>query len=371
MNRLLIKSIILVIVIGVIAYFLMNYLSSQKEEVSPPQVNKELPFVKTQKVEYSNVFVNVEQTGRVISKGRVDLITEVNGRMLAGDVPLIVGQSFNKGDVLLRIYKKDAELSLKAAKSRFLSSIANVLPDLKYDYPGNYQNWFDFFNAIKLVEPLPELPEVKNENERIYLAGKNILNDYFNIQTSEIILSRYTIRAPFDGAYSSVSMEVGSIANMGSRIARMIRTDMLELQVPISVDEVPYVKKGNQVKITYQGNSRKGKVDRVSEFVDPQSQSVLVYVEMKNTPDFPLFEGMFMKAQFDKTELNGVMEIPRAAVFNFDEVYTVENGKLNKTRVHVAKLDEYAAYISGLKEGALVVVESLINASNQMPVRTK
>lgn len=369
MNRKLIKTVILIIVIGIVAFALMNYLASQKEEVKPPVVEKELPFVKTQEVTYSNAFVDVEQTGRLISKGRVDLIAEVNGKMLAGDVPLIVGQSFKKGDVLLRIFDQDARLSLRAAKSRFLSSIANVLPDLKFDYPENYQNWLNFFNAIKINEPLPELPQVKNENERIYLAGKNILNDYFSIQTSEIVLSRYTIKAPFDGAYSTVNLEVGSIANMGSRIARLIRTDVLELQVPISIEEVPYVKKGNKVEISYQAKKIHGKVDRISEFVDPNSQSVLVYVELKNTSDFPLFEGMFMRAKFDQTELNNVMEIPRESVFNFDEVYTVVDGKLSKQRVNVAKLDEYSAYINGLEEGSLVVVESLINASNQMPVR--
>lgn len=371
MNRNIIKTIIIVVVIGIISVLIMNFLVAQKEEVKPPVVEKELPFVKTKAVDYSNAFVDVEQTGRLISKGRVDLITEVSGKMLAGDVPLIVGQSFKKGEILLRIYDEDARLSLRAAKSRFLSSIANVLPDLKFDYPENYQNWLDFFNSIKINEALPELPVVKNENERIYLAGKNILNDYFNIETSEIVLSRYTIKAPFDGAFSSVSLEVGSIASFGSRIARMIRTDILELQVPISVEEVPYVKKGNQVKITYQGKEINGRVDRVSEFVDAQSQSVLVYVEMKNTTNFPLYEGMFMKAQFAQTELKEVMEIPREAVFNFDEVYTVEDGKLNKVRINVAKLDEYSAYINGLEKGTLVVIESLINASNQMPVRTK
>lgn len=371
MNRNIITTIIIVIIIGGLSFGIMNFLASQKEDVKPPVIEKEDPFVKTLAVTYSNAFVNVEQTGRLISKGRVDLISEVSGKMLPGDIPLVVGQSFKKGDILLRIFDEDARLSLRAAKSRFLSSIANVLPDLKYDYSDNYQNWLNFFNSIKIDQPLPKLPQVKNENEKIYLAGKNILNDYFSIQKSEIILSRYTIKAPFDGAYQTVNLEVGSIANMGSRIARLIRTDILELQVPISIDEVPYVKKGNKVEISYQGKTIIGKVNRISDFVDANSQSVLVYVELKNTPNFPLFEGMFMRAKFDQTELIDVMEIPRESVFNFDEVYTVIDGKLNKQRINVAKLDEYSAYIRGLEEGSLVVVESLINASNQMPVRTK
>lgn len=369
MSKQLIISVIAIIIFGLIAYFAMGYLASQKEEVLPPKTEKPLPSVKTQKVAYSSAKVDVVETGRLMSTGRVDLITEVNGKMLEGNVPLFTGQSFKKGDVLLRIFNEEAKLTLQASKSRFLSTIANVLPDLKYDYPDNYQNWLTFFNAIKINEPLPQLPDVKSENEKIYLASRNILNDYFSIQSSEITLKKYTIHAPFDGAFASVSLEVGAIASPGSRIAKMIRTDILELQVPLNMTEVPFVKEGNTVQVEFQGKTVKGKVNRVSNFVDPNSQSILVYINLRNSSDFPLYEGMYMKAKFAETELEDVMEIPRAALFNFDEVYVVEDGKLSKRRVNIAKVDEYTAFINGIKVGSDIVVESLINASDQMPVQ--
>jgi len=368
MSKQLIITIIAILFLGLISFIAMGYLASQKEEVKPPKTEKPLPIVKTKKVVYGKAKVDVIETGRLMSTGRVDLISEVNGKMLAGNVPLFTGQSFKKGALLLRIFDEEARLALQASKSRFLSTIANVLPDLKYDYSDNYQAWLTFFNAINIFQPLPELPGVKSENEKIYLASRNILNDYFTIQSSEIRLQKYAVYAPFDGSFASVSMEVGAIASPGSRIAKMIRTDVLELQVPLNMTEIPFVKKGNTVEVEYQGKVVHGKVNRVSNFVDPASQSILVYVDLKNSSEFPLYEGMYMKAKFAETELDHVMEIPREALFNFDEVYLVIDGKLHKKRVKIEKVDDYTAFINGIEADSDLVIESLISASDQMPV---
>ena len=368
-NKKFVFNIIIIIILFVISILTMNYPSKQKEKMPQHKIAKSLREVKTQTVSYSNIKVDVEETGRLMSKNRVDLISEVSGKMLAGDVALRTGQSFKKGDVLLRIFSVEAKLSLQAAKSRYMSSIANVLPDLKYDYPDNYQAWLDFFNQIKINQALPNIPKVKSENERFYLASRNILNDYFTIKSSESTLKKFTIRAPFNGSFSLVSLEVGSIANPGSRIAKMIRTDVLELEIPLDINEIPFVKKGSTVSIYDQQQELKGKVNRISDFVDPASQSIIVYVEINNSKEHPLYEGMYMKAKFAETELKNVMEIPRKCLFNFDEVFIVKDGKLNKQRVHVIKTDKHSAFINGLEENSHLVIESLINAGDQMPVK--
>ena len=367
-KRVLINTLAIIILLAV-SFFIMQSLASQKKETKQHKMEKQLPEVKTKVVSYSNSKVDVEQTGRLMSTNRVDLISEVSGKMLEGDIVLRKGESFNKGDVLLKIYDVEAKLALQAAKSRYLSSIANVLPDLKYDYPDNYQNWLNFFNSIKLNEPIPNLPKVTSENEKIYLASRNILNDYFTIKSSESTLKKFVLRAPFKGSYANVTLEVGAIANPGSRIAKMIRTDILELEVPLGVDEIPFVKKGSFVSVDNHGKEMTGKVNRVSDFVDPASQSIMVYVELKNTEDAPLYEGTYMKANFAETELTDVMEVPRECLFNFDEVFIVVDGKLTKRRVELVKIDKYSAFIRGLNEGDNIVIESLINAGDQMSVK--
>ncbi|OYT15302.1 MAG: hypothetical protein B7C24_13835 [Bacteroidetes bacterium 4572_77] len=369
MSKRLIINIVALTLLGVLSFALMNYFTNKKEEMILPKVEKKLPMVKTQTVSYSDLMIDVQETGRLSSIASVELIAEVSGQILKGEIDLNDAVSFKKGQILLRIFDKEAQLSLKASKSRYLSSIASVLPDLKYDYPENYQNWLDFFGAIEINKPLPDFPKVSSENEKIYLASRNILNDYFTIQSSEIRMEKYVIRAPFNGTFTQVSLEVGSIANPGSHIAKMIRTDVLELQVPLTIEEINYVNKGNKVKVMHQGKTYNGFVNRISDFVDPASQSIFAYVTLLNSTKSPLYEGMYMTAYFAESELKQVMKVPRECVFNFNEVYVVEQGKLTKKIIELAKVDEYFSYIRGLKEDSQLVVETLINASEQMSVQ--
>jgi len=56
------------------------------------------------------------------------------------------------------------------------------------------------------------------------------------------------------------------------------------------------------------------------------------------------------------------MEIPRNAVFNTNEVFTVEDGKLMKHTITISKINEKTLIFTGLEEGIELVVEPLVNA---------
>ena len=363
---------VILIFIGTVSYFSMVYLTSLKKIPKPAQVVKNVPLVKTQKIIYSDIPVSIISKGRLSSNHKVDLISEVQGKILPGKVALKAGQSFQSGDMLYSIYDEEAKLSLRASKSRFLTSVANVLPDIKYDFEQNYTAWLAFFDAIDLKKKLPELPEVKSEQEKIYLAGRNIFNDYYTIQSSEIRLAKYQVFAPFKGSFSAVYFQEGSIANPGTRIASIIRTDLLELEVSVEVKQVKWLKIGKPVDI-YMNNEiiTRGKVCRISEFVDAKTQSVLVYVSVPNTGKPKLFDGMYLDAHFNGFSLSHVMKVPRSSVFNFDEIFLVENDKLKKTRVDIVKVEQNYLYFSGPAENSLMAIELPLNPSDQMRVNSQ
>lgn len=62
------------------------------------------------------------------------------------------------------------------------------------------------------------------------------------------------------------------------------------------------------------------------------------------------------------------MELPRNAVFNSDQVFTVVDGKLKKEKINVIKWNEATLIFDGLKAGKKVVAEPLINARENAPV---
>ena len=75
-----------------------------------------------------------------------------------------------------------------------------------------------------------------------------------------------------------------------------------------------------------------------------------------------------MTAVFSNILLKDAMEIPRDAVFNQNQVFTVKNGKLKKQNIHILKMNEETIFFNGLEKGLYVVTEALINAVDNLEV---
>ncbi len=363
-----VRKTIISIVVVVVAIFLAISLSKffvDRKEIPESREKEETKlFVKATPVIYNVNHSGISATGRLSSQHAVDLSAEVSGQLLKGNVSLKDGTNFKKGDLLIRIFDEEARSNLKASKSRFLNGIASILPDMKIDFPENYSKWTEFFSSINISKTLPDLPEIDSDKEKVFLSSRNILSDYYTIQSSEIRLSKYKIYAPFNGTFTNVMMEVGSVVNPGSRIATMIKTDKLELEVPIKIDDIYWINVGDDVKASTKDGlyTWKGKVVRKSDYVDPNSQSITVFVALKSTKSKPLYQGQYLKAVFAEQNIDESMEIPRNAIFNKEMVYTVDDGKLKKRKVKILKINETSVLFSGLEPGTIVVVEPLVNA---------
>lgn len=369
MNR---KLVIVLSALGLIilGFVLMNVLSAMKKEEKKPPVIDAIRYVKAKPVEYENIETEVVASGRVASAQYVDVTAEVQGKILAGNVPLKKGQSFQQGALLAKIFNEEAAYNLKGRKSRFLTSIANLLADFKVDYPDSYTTWNNFFESINIDEKLPELPEPKSKQEKVFLATRNILSDYYSIKSAEVQFEKYNIYAPFSGTYTEVYLEPGSVANPGSRLGKIIRTDILELEVPIDVANSKWVKVGDEVIVKSEDESMqwKGKLIRKSAFVDPNTQSFSAFVKLFPKADQPLYKGQYLKAVFPGMEIKNAMEIPRKAVFNHNEVYVVNDSLLGKQTISIQKVNPETLIFTGLKEGTQLVVEPLVGANENMKV---
>jgi len=305
------------------------------------------------------------ETGRLSSQQSVDLSAEVQGEILPGSIVLKEGTKFKKGDLMVRIFDEEAKNNLKARKSGFMNGLASILPDIKIDFPDSYQKYQDFFNDVRIDEPLPEIPEIDSDKEKVFLASRNILNDYFSIKSAEVRLSKHRLYAPFDGTFTAVYLEPGSVANPGSRIASLIRTDKLELEVPVRIEDAYWINIADPVQVSTKDRQIfwTGKVVRKSDFMDPNSQTIAVYIALTPEKNKPLFPGQYLMAEFASKNFENSMEIPRNAVFKKDRVFVVEEGKLKEKKVEILKSNETTVILTGLTEGADLVVEPLVNAN--------
>ncbi len=321
--------------------------------------------VKAEQVVYKDIVAPVTYYGRIYSKENISIAAEVSGKMLQGDIPFKTGQSFKKGDVLVGIYDEDMRASLAAQRSTFLNTLSQALPDIKIDYPESYEKWSNFFMAIDFEKNLPELPDFDTQNEKVFLASKSIISSYYSIKQQEVTLSKYVITAPFDGVFTQINKEIGSIAGMNGDLAKIIRTDKLEMVVPVLPAEAEWIKEGQSVDILISESEKiNGTVVRIAEFVDASGQMINVYVALDGAAAQKVYEGQFYDVEFPGKEMNQVMVIPREAVFKNNQVWVVEQNELKLQSAEIVKKAEDYQYIRGPQEGQMLVIESLMNVKD-------
>jgi RND family efflux transporter MFP subunit len=351
----------------------MRFLITQRADPPTRRIIEAKRFVQMEPVKYTTIISPVSERGRISSVTEIDLVAEASGKILQGDIPLKKGAEFKKGDLLFTIYPDEAVLALKAKKSLFLNTLATMLPDISIDFPQYEEAFKAFFSSVQISEALPEFPDVNDEKLRIFLASRNVPSDYYNIRKDELQLSRHAVRAPFDGSLTDAFMEVGAYTNTGGKVANAIRTDELELEVPLEQIDAEWVKINDPVTIHSDKRSLswKGKVIRKSQFVDENTQSQSVFIKIQNNGSASLLSGEYLKATFPGHPIYNAMEIPRNAVFNTNEVFIIRNGRLQNKIINIIKINESSLIFNGLLPGDSLVVQPLINVFEGTVVTTE
>ncbi len=353
----------LIILLGGSAALSELFISMKPEPPRMPDT-KMKRYVKAETVKYNEIISSVAREGRVVSSSEITLVSEASGKIEKGAVSLRKGASFKKGQLIAVIYKDEVELALKARKSRFLTIITTMLPDIKIDFPEQVDAFEMFFRSIDMNDDMPELPAIKDEKLKIFLASRNLLSEYYGIKQDEKRLQRHYLYAPFNGTFTQVNFEVGGYVNTGGQIARMIRTDQLEVEVPVKIEHSKWIKIGDKVRVFTKNKTQSmpGSVVRKSNFIDPRTQSRSIFVKVQHSQKNELLAGEYKLVEFQGQKISDAMEIPRNAVFNSNEVFEIVDGKLKKREIDIIKVNETTLIFNGLAEGSKIVVEPLINA---------
>lgn len=354
------------IILIVLAFVFSSYLIGAKPEPEKDNLKQNSVFVKAEKVSLIETESNMTYRGRVTAFDKVSLAAEVQGKIMQGDVRFKAGESFNKNDVLITIYSKDVEAALKSGKSSFLQTLSKILPDLKVDYSNEYEKWNNFFTAIDVEKPLPKLPEISSNKEKVFLAANNVLTSYYSLQQQEINIQKYVITAPFKGSFQTVNKEIGAVASPGAELASIIRSDILEVTVPVFPSDLKWAHIGEKVKITNQlGEVKTASISRISDFINEATQSVDVYLTFQSSSKSRFLQGEYVDVAFNGGVLTG-FKIPREALVATNSVYELVDKKLVKVQVEILRQLDDSYIISGLREGKVIVTESLASVSENI-----
>lgn len=341
---------------------------------SKPQAKKSPKSARTLSVKAfpevpNNFDLTIDYPAKVVSQDMVALGVEVGGKIERGNVSLKTGQEFRKGDLLFSINNDDITAKLISSKSKFVTLLSQVLPDIRIDFSDQFSKWELFFDKISLEKPMPEIPKTLNSKEKVYMASKGLISAYYDIISQELLATKHNIYAPFNGVFTSITKEVGAIVGANSQIGTISATDNLDIIASVSQTESSRIKEGVQAILhSRSGKEFKGRVTRISSFVDSKTKMVDVYINL-HEPSREIIEGEMINVTIPIGTVKNVIRIPVDAVANNGVIYGVdENSKIYFISATVEYEQGEWAYISNIKEGAKIVQESIITPIEGMSV---
>lgn len=335
------------------------------EETAPV---REATYVYGRTVNNKNLSSKVVLTGKVVARQKIDLFSEVTGKIEKAGKEFREGIRFSKGQLLLHLDDTEARLELQAAKSQLYSALITLLPDFKNDYADNFEAWEQYINAFAIEQPIQPLPATKSNREKYYLAARNINNQYLTIKRQEYRLTKYKIYAPFDGVLTNAMVYEGALVRSGQKLGELTHPSRYELEATVSLYDVDFLKRGNKVRLYSEATKDDwtGTVNRFGKVIDEKTQTQKVYITLNSAQ---LSEGMFLNGTVQTKSLGEVMVLPRTLLVNSNQVYTINKGQLSLSTIEVVKLDGNDMYIKGLEGGATVLAQTILGAYEGMPVQ--
>jgi membrane fusion protein, multidrug efflux system len=342
-------------------------LASSKD--SPPR-NEALAgarAVRTLIAQNGPVRLSIPITGRLRATDRMLINAEVGGTLQRTGKTFREGYAFRQGEVLVRIDNSEVRAQLNAQQSAFLRTLVQLIPDLRIDLPAMSAKWEGYLKNVPVDAQLPALPKLDSEQERNYLAGRGVLDQYYTIRAVYERLDKYTITAPFDGIVVNAAVEPGTIVTPGTRLGEFIAPGSLELETAIGAGELDLVKVGDTLRLTSSegAGSWQGRIIRIGEVIDASTQSVRLFVGVQGKG---LRDGQYLSGTIEAGSLSDAVSVPRSALLEKGALYTVKDSALVERQVEVLHQGVEQAAVRGLVDGELVVTDRLSGAHEGMRV---
>ncbi len=327
-----------------------------------PRARKVVKAVFVEEVKNGSVPIVIEANGRLTATRRIELFSEVQGVFKNTGRPFKPGQSYRKGETLLRLDANEYRASVQAAKSNLYNLVSSIMPDLRLDYPEVFPKWQEYLASFDIEKSTPPLPKAASEQEKFFITGRNIYSTYYNVKNLEQRLSKFTIRAPFSGVLTEALVTEGTLVRNGQKLGSFVNTDAYELQVSVPSEYGYLLKVKEPVILSNLEGTRtyQGKVVRVNAAVDAASQTVSAFVQVK---DERLKEGMFLNASLSsKNEENAISLSRNLLQHNSEIFYVVNDTVLNSMNVSPVFFSDKNVVVKGIPDGTKILSKPVSGA---------
>ena len=289
----------------------------------------------------------VSADGKIMAWQEAIIGAQVNGLQLR-EVTANVGDFVKKGQVLAR-FRTD---TINAELAQYNANVAEAQANLAQAKTDSARA-----NSLKASGAISEQQIAQyNTNYKAAVARLNAAIATKNVGSTRV--AQAAVLAPDDGVISARSATVGSVAQAGQELFRMVLKNRLEWRAELTADQIKQVSPGASATIVLSdGETLKGTVRQIAPTLNEKTNSATVYVDILDNGGAR--SGMFAKGDFALASSNA-MTVPQTAVImrdGFNYVFTVnEKNQAVQIKVDVGRRNADSIEItSGLTDGMAII----------------
>lgn len=312
----------------------------------------------------------ISSQGTVRPRTQTVLSAEISGSIVSISPKFVAGGVFQSDEVLMRIdptnYTVAVDRTEALVKQRQIEyDGAKKLRSQGYRAESEYAS-----AAAALASAQADLVAARRNLERTY------------------------IRLPYEGIVRSKDADLGQFVNPGSPLGVTFATDLAEVRLPLTDQDLAFVEMPNAAQVTATGAAdgpavtlsavQKGKlvewdarVVRSEGVVDERSRVTYAVAQVADPYQLhgegtPLPMGTFVAASIEGSNVLDVIRIPRSALRGADQVLIVDDENQIEIRtVEIVRTDAQYAYVTGgVIAGERITTTAIEAPTNGMPVRT-
>ncbi|WP_038345579.1 efflux RND transporter periplasmic adaptor subunit [Acinetobacter sp. A47] len=268
--------------------------------------------------------------GNIAAWQEVVIGSELSGQRLTR-VNVNVGDEVRRGQVLAEINSDTIRADLAAAKASYAEAQA-VLADA--------------ITNNKRIQQLKNTGAISAQEATQYQTSQATAQAKLDaakaqIESNQLRLAQTRVVSPDNGVISARTATVGSLAQTGQELFRLIRDHRLEWRAEVTTSDLYKLKQGMTAHIISPDPAQPavtGKVRMIAPVIDPQTRYGLVYVDIPATQAVRM--GMFVKGEFDLGE-KVALTVPQTALLlrdGFSYVFIVgANNRVAQQKVTVGR----------------------------------
>lgn len=269
----------------------------------------------------------LEANGNIAAWQEVVIGSELSGLRIT-QVNVNVGNVVKRGQLLAQINPDTIQAELAQSKATVAEAQA-VLNDAIAD--ARRIRALKDTGAVSAQEAAQYLTTQQTAQARLDLARAQI-------ESSNIRLAQTRVVAPDDGVISARTATVGSLAQAGQELFRMIRDNRLEWRAEVTTSELYRLKPGMKVSVVSADPNQppiSGTVRMIAPTINNDTRYGLVYVDLPRNSALRM--GMFVKGTFQLGAQQAVT-LPQSSLLlrdGFAYVFILDS----QNRVHQQKIE--------------------------------